>query len=127
MIRGLPVVEDPRRTKWSGDRAPADDQDGAWQFGRLMADLVGNGNDQGATIGHPFVYTPASPSTFVRKWLEMWATDDRINCDPVPARPAVVTEILDKWPKLGNGDLDLTKAPPTGCGTRRRRTSQSRD
>lgn len=92
MIRNLGVVEDPVRTTWNGD--PTDPVSGAWHFGKLMTHMAG-GRD---------------PSAFVVAWLRHWETDVVVNGQTVPARPAM-TDIIDAWPKLADGRLDLTQPP----------------
>lgn len=91
MITDLAVVEDPVRTKWTGSLATA--SDGAWHFGRLMTEMAG-AND---------------PETFVRTWLQQWAAARTVNGQVVPARP--ISQVLNAWPKLASGKLDLTKPP----------------
>ena len=92
MIRNLGVVEDPVRTTWNGD--PADPVSGAWHFGKLMTHMAGD----------------RDPSEFVLAWLRHWETNVVVNGQTVPARPAM-TDIVDAWPKLGDGRLDLTQPP----------------
>ncbi|HET6583466.1 MAG TPA: hypothetical protein VFG69_08460 [Nannocystaceae bacterium] len=92
LVRALPVVEDPVRTTWNGDpNAPVS---GAWHFGKLMTHMAGD-ND---------------PAVFVLDWIDTWQTAQTVNGQTVPARSAI-TQIIDAWPKLGNGDLDLTQPP----------------
>lgn len=93
MIRALSVVEDSVRTKWTGSMT--DPKDGAWHFGRLIANMAGTNN----------------PSTFVRNWLASWESDRTINSFVVPARTAIRDLVINPWPKTANGSLDLTKAP----------------
>jgi hypothetical protein len=92
LIRALSVVEDANRTTWNGNAsAPVS---GAWHFGKLMTHMAGD-ND---------------PSTFVRNWLASWQTSQTVNGQTVPARTAI-DQIIDAWPTLDNGDLDLTQPP----------------
>ena len=93
LIRDLSVVEDPIRTAWTGSTKTA--SDGAWSFGRLMTNMAGQHN----------------PSNFVRNWLANWEADRIVNRSTVPARPSIVSAVIDPWPKSPNGKLDLTKAP----------------
>jgi hypothetical protein len=74
LISELSVVEDPVRTVWTGSTNTA--SDGAWSFGRLMANMAG----------------PHNPSDFVRNWLQNWETDRTINTFSVGARPT-----SDQW------------------------------
>jgi hypothetical protein len=91
MITDVAVVEDKVRTKWTGKLdTPAD---GAWHFGRLMTEMAGANNAQ----------------TFVRSWLNTWAADRTLNGQVVDSRP--ISSVLAAWPKLANGNLDLTKPP----------------
>ncbi|WP_394824596.1 hypothetical protein [Pendulispora albinea] len=86
------VVEDPTRTvnPCTGVGTPM----GKWTFGHLMADMAG----------------PTDPAIFTQKWLETWLTNQVVNGFTIPARGAMAT-ILSSWPKLGDGRLDLAKAP----------------
>lgn len=92
LIRALPVVEDTARTTWNGN--PDAPVSGAWHFGKLMTHMAGD-ND---------------PATFVLDWIDTWETAVTVNGQSVPARTAI-DQIIDAWPKLGNGDLDLTQPP----------------
>jgi hypothetical protein len=90
MIKGLCVVEDAKRTTGRG----------VWTFGELMTRLA---NEKETGI---------KPAQFVRRWLEQWETDQKINDYWSKERPAVKTYITDKWPKVPGGtELDLTRAP----------------
>lgn len=93
MIRSLGVVEDAVRTRWTGGLA--DPKDGAWTFGRLMRNMAG-AND---------------PEVFVRSWLSRWETNRTVNGFVVPSRTAIRSQVIDAWPKLASGELDLRKAP----------------
>ncbi len=121
VIRDLRVVEDGRRTQWDGNVSPTDDQEGAWSFGRLFADLARKPDGAGLAHDHCMEdagcldsYTPTAPANYVRNWiLSNWDDPDQvlINCDSVPIRPNIVSQIIDPWPKAANGDLDLTQSP----------------
>lgn len=92
VIRALSVVEDPVRTQWNGDAsAPAS---GAWHFGRLMTHMAGT----------------QDPSEFVLRWLNTWGTNRTVNGQTIPAR-SQIHDVIDAWPRLPDGRLDLTKAP----------------
>lgn len=93
MITSLPVVEDAVRTRWSGATSTA--ADGAWHFGRLMTQMAGTHD----------------PSTFVLDWLKLYEVPQMVNGDSVSQRPLVRRDVIDAWPKLASGKLDLTKAP----------------
>jgi len=85
VITDLSVVEDPVRTKGTG----------VWTFGTLMTRMA-NGRD---------------PEKFVRDWLLTWTVDQTVNGDFVKNRKLGMDHVIDKWPKLPDGKLDLTKAP----------------
>ncbi|GIW73059.1 MAG: hypothetical protein KatS3mg102_2601 [Planctomycetota bacterium] len=118
LITDLSVVEDPVRTRWprqvgpalpavartaaSGGEAaalrvplPADPSAGKWTFGRLMMDMAG----------------PNDPAVFVERWLELWESPQQVNGFVAPARPLIRQRILDPWPRLPDGRLDLKRAP----------------
>ncbi|MFO0725614.1 MAG: hypothetical protein U1E65_17655 [Myxococcota bacterium] len=92
MVTALSVVNDPVRTRWTGGLT--NKSDGAWQFGRLMTAMAGTKN----------------PSDFVLAWLNQWSASRTVNGEVVPARTAI-SSVINSWPKLPNGKLDLTKAP----------------
>ncbi|NVJ19423.1 Ig-like domain-containing protein [Myxococcus sp. AM010] len=89
LIQDAAVVNDPARTAWSGalpqGRGVAD---GAWSFGRRMAELSGE----------------VAPSEFIHDSLQRGAEQDA-------GTRARVAQLLEAWPKLADGTLDLTKAP----------------
>jgi hypothetical protein len=93
MITNLAVVNDPVRTRWTGSVTNA--SDGAWHFGRLMAQMAGGNN----------------PTTFVRSWLAQWESNVTVNGQVVPARASIASQVLAAWPKTSTGAIDLTKAP----------------
>lgn len=93
MIRHLGVVNDPVRTVWTG--AVTHPKDGAWSFGRLMANMSGT----------------TDPAVFTRTWLAKWETNRTVNTFSVPARTQIRTQIINAWPKLADGRLDLRRAP----------------
>lgn len=72
-----------------------DPRDGAWHFGRLMAQMSGT----------------VPPEVFVRNWLAHWETHQVVNGFTVPARPFITQGVIGPWPKHPDGRLDLTKAP----------------
>ncbi len=89
LIQDAAVLNDPVRTTWSGATPKARGAaDGAWNFGRRMAELSGD----------------VAPSEFVRDWLQGGAELDA-------ATRALVPQLLDAWPRLADGTLDMTKAP----------------
>jgi hypothetical protein len=88
------VLDDARASQWSGRLNPEAPSDGAWHFGKLMTQMAGSTN----------------ASDFVLAWLNSWKTDQQINGFTAPARPKI-DQIIQTWPKLKNGKLDLTQAP----------------
>ena len=97
LITALSVVEDPARTvdPCTGAGTPG----GAWTFARLMTDIA---NEQ---------VTGVPPAQFVQRWLETWLSDHTLNTFRVTKRDAMKTRILDRWPRLPDGSLDLDRAP----------------
>lgn len=93
MITHLAVVNDSVRTRWTGAFTSA--SDGAWHFGRLMAQMAPAG---------------ANASDFVLAWLRQFAANRTINGQVVPARTAI-NQIINAWPKLASGKLDLRRPP----------------
>lgn len=85
VITDLGVVEDPVRTRGTG----------VWTFGKLMTDMAG----------------PVDPSDFVLELFQHWRTDQTLLGSTAPARPAIDTQVLDSWPRLPSGKLDLARAP----------------
>ena len=97
VIRDVSVVEDPARTYDPCNNSGT--SMGKWTFGFLMSQIA-NKNTTGL-----------DPAEFVRQWIELSRTDQTVNGWDVPAFPLNWNAILDAWPKLGNGSLDLAKAP----------------
>ena len=72
MITHLKVVEDPVRTNPKmGKRA-------VWTFKHLMTNMAGNNN----------------PATFTLNWLKHWESDQLINGQISPSRPAITEHII---------------------------------
>jgi hypothetical protein len=97
MITTPSVVEDPART-WepcTGAGPPM----GAWTFGKLMTEMA----NQPAT--------GRDPSDFVEHWVSQWKSTLTINGHSVPDRAVGAQALLDMWPKLPDGRLDLAQAP----------------
>jgi hypothetical protein len=94
MVLDTSVVDDPVRTTWNGK--PSDPRTGAWTFGALMQNMAP---------------TPAQASAMVQQLFSNWLTDQQVGGFTVPARTAMQQIVLDPWPKLADGSLDLTKAP----------------
>ena len=101
-ITDVSVVDDCYRTTWSGPcLTPASPTAtrGAWTVGKLLEGIFGTTNS-----------TALSNQTL--NWLNQWATLQTINGDPVPARPAVQSLIIDPWLAASGGTtLDMRKAP----------------
>ena len=97
LITAPSVVEDPSRT-WepcTGAGTPM----GAWTFGKLMTEIA---NEPATGI---------NPSDFVEHWVSQWKTNLTINTFSVPNRAVGAQALLDMWPKLPDGRLDLAQAP----------------
>jgi hypothetical protein len=94
MITDLSVVNDAVRTVSVSSPKPPPNQ-GVWSFGKLMTNMAGS----------------VDPSDFVLHLFQNWQSDFSLNGATSPARPAIQATVLDPWPKLANGKLDLTKSP----------------
>jgi len=98
LITDVSVVEDPSRTfnPCNSTGTPM----GPWTFGKLMTEMA---NEPATGI---------NPSDFVLHWLEQWSTDLTINGFTVAQRVLGLNDrIINPWPKLPDGRLDLAKAP----------------
>ncbi|MFL6621926.1 MAG: choice-of-anchor X domain-containing protein [Sulfurifustis sp.] len=97
MIRHPSVVEDPTRTfdPCTGAGTPM----GPWTFGYLMTQMA----NQSAT--------GLDPAVFTRRWLQRWEFDQVVNDFLVPRRLDIQNDIINPWPKLADGRLDLARAP----------------
>jgi hypothetical protein len=87
MITDLAVVNDPRAA-----------QGGKWSFGYLLRSMAN---------------TPATgirAEELARRWLAHWEQDQTINGFTVHKRDAIQA-VIDRWPKLEDGRLDLDRAP----------------
>jgi hypothetical protein len=93
MITDLSVVEDPVRMVWTGGLT--NPKDGAWSFGRLMTAMAGT-ND---------------PSDFTLALFQKWEKDEKVNSFIAGKRLNIDNVVINPWPKLPNGKLDLTKPP----------------
>ncbi|RYE80727.1 MAG: hypothetical protein EOO74_01710 [Myxococcales bacterium] len=108
LITDVSVVEGNRFTTPKAGKKNTD-PDGAWTIGRLLENQLPSAQR-----------TPAGVSEFVFGWLRQWETDQTINGQVVPARPAIRTLLIDPW-KTASGcattapdascTLDMTKAP----------------
>jgi hypothetical protein len=97
MITDLSVVNDPARTfdACTNTGTPM----GIWTFGHLMSEMANQ------------PVTGIDPSDFVLHWLSTWESDQSVNGFTVPNRSSAMQSFIDRWPKLPNGKLDLSKAP----------------
>jgi hypothetical protein len=87
MITDLAVVNDRRAS-----------HGGKWSFGYLMRAMA---NTRATGI---------VAEEFVRRWLAQWERDQSVNGFVVRKREDIQT-VIEGWPKLGNGQLDLDRAP----------------
>lgn len=105
MITDVSVVEDLARTfnpclLGTPMESQAGNPQGAWTFGKLMTEMA---NED---------VTGINPSDFTLHWLQQWSTDLVINSFTVGHRLHGLNEqILNPWPRLMDGRLDLEKAP----------------
>lgn len=97
LVHDVAVVNDPARTfdPCTGAGTPL----GPWTFGFLMQQMA----NQPAT--------GIDPAVFVRRWLKNWEANQTINGFPVAQRLNIQTQIINPWPKLPDGRLDLAHAP----------------
>jgi hypothetical protein len=80
-----------------GGTAPASSQ-GVWSFGHLMREMAPS---------------PEQAPAMVLQLLQLFLSDQHINGFTVAAKPLMQQDLIDIWPKLANGDLDLDQAPVT--------------
>jgi hypothetical protein len=99
MIRDVGVVTDPGRTV--EPCTLAGNPTGVWTFNHLM-----NGLTNPAATG-------IDPGDFVLSWLQNWTVNKNgvINGDPTLPQRTVINSIINQWPRLANGKLDLAQAP----------------
>jgi len=106
LITNLKVVEDPSRT-WNSCSQVGNIK-GPSTFGTLMRQL--------ASKSPTSIATDAALSTFVKNWLNIWATNQIINGDTVKAR-TLVNSVLTPWLSESQnsgspvGQLDMRFAP----------------
>ena len=87
--------------------------------GRTWDPCTGTGTKMSAfTFGHLMTemanqpLTGINPSTFVMQWLQTWMANQTINTFNVPARPNIMTQIIQPWlAASGGASLDLGIAP----------------
>jgi hypothetical protein len=80
-----------------GGTAPASSQ-GVWSFAHLMREMAPS-SDQAPAM--------------VLQLLQIFLQPQTINGFTVAAKPLMQQDLIDIWPKLPNGDLDLDQAPLT--------------
>ncbi len=97
LITHASVVEDSERTYDACTDAGT--QMGAWTFGRLMTEMA----NQPAT--------GMKPGDFAEHWVEQWLQDLTINSFNVTNAAEGAQALLDQWPRLPNGRLDVSRAP----------------
>lgn len=85
LITDVSVVENRRLTAFHPDKFNTD-AEGAWSFGRLMANL--------SPTEKP---TPRELTRFVVRWLKLWEVDQRVGSYVAPARPAIRDLVLAPW------------------------------
>ncbi len=88
MVKHLAVVNDSTRTTGCG----------AWTFCAMMTSLASTA---------PGI----NPSQMTLNWLNRIKQPVTINGDAIPGQPGLIDPIINGWPKLGNGQLDLTRSP----------------
>ncbi|WP_375773169.1 hypothetical protein NR798_20520 [Archangium gephyra] len=88
------VVGDPTRTY--DPCTNTGNPSGVWTFKHLMTEMAN---------------TAAPAPAFTERWLRQWLTTQTVNGRPVPARSAMATQILNAWPRLSTGELDLNRTP----------------
>jgi hypothetical protein len=99
MITKPAVVDDPVRTVGKG----------AWTFGRLMEQMVpANAADPQLTVN--------AAADMVENMFKTFINDQVINKQTIKKReefgfPNVNALVLNSWPRLSNGKLDLAKSP----------------
>ena len=97
VVRDVSVIEDPKRTydacTGQGKRM------GAWTFGRLITEMA----NQPQTGIHP--------GDFAEHWFNEWLEDQTINSFDVANAAAGAQLLLDQWPRLPNGKLNVAEAP----------------
>lgn len=98
VITHTSVVNDPNRT-FDVCTPGVGNPNGVWTFGHLMRQMANQ------------PVTGIDPSDFTRRWLQRWQINQNINGFAVPARPNIANVVINSWPLLPNGKLDLARAP----------------
>jgi len=55
--------------------------------------------------------TPADAPALLEKMLKTWLSDQTVNGFTIPARPAMQNVVLDQFPRMPDGSLDIDHAP----------------
>jgi len=96
-ITDLSVVQDPTRTFDVCNNVG--NPNGAWTFKTLMTNMA----------NQPL--TGIAPAVFVENWVRTWQVNNTVNTFAIPARPNIGPQVLNNWPRLANGQLDLDRSP----------------
>lgn len=97
VIRHVSVVEDNQRTF---DACTGQGQSmGAWTFGRLITEMANQ------------TQTGIHPGDFAEHWFNQWLEDQTVNGFDVTNVAAGAQRLLDQWPRLPSGQLDVAAAP----------------
>ncbi|MFE8599577.1 hypothetical protein [Archangium violaceum] len=94
IINHSSVVGDPTRT-WN-PCTNSGNPNGVWTFKHLMTEMAN---------------TTAPAPAFTERWLRQWLSAQTVNGRSVPPRGAMATQILNAWPRLSTGELDLNRSP----------------
>jgi hypothetical protein len=100
VITDLSVVEGNKFTTYKAGKKNTDPE-GAWTIGRLLENQLPAAQR-----------TPAGASAFAFGWLRQWETDQTINGQVVPGRPAIRALLIDPWKTASGCD---TTAPDASC------------
>jgi len=98
LIRHTSVVEDPARTFDPCRTDRVGTPMGKWTFGYLMTQVANQS------------VTHIDPSELVQRWIELSRNNQTVNGWTV-FRATQWDNVLDAWPKLPDGHLDLAQAP----------------
>lgn len=96
-ITDLSVVQDPTRTFDVCNNVG--NPNGAWTFKTLMTNMA----------NQPL--TGIDPAIFVENWVRTWQVNNTVNTFNIPARPNIGPQVLNNWPRLPDGRLNLDRAP----------------
>jgi len=91
------VVGDTTRT-WNPCTGTGN-PNGVWTFKHLMTEMA---NAPATAI---------QPPALTERWLKQWLVSQTVNGRSVTARSNMATQILNQWPRLTTGELDLNRSP----------------